>query len=236
MKTRPVPITSTPILSASVGQNASQFAEILHLHVTPGSTIADLTYGKGWFWKQIDFRQYTVFGSDVSDRIINRQTSLLPSPILLKSDATQTPYRNASIDCVVIDPPYAQCSTAPRRDSISKGYNLHSLVGLPAIIDFYRTTAHEISRILKPNGIAIVKCQDCVNSGQQNWIHCEVKSIYESLPCYDNAPIASPITPFTPIDLFILVQDRTPIMRHPHQIHARKNHSYWWVFKKKLTK
>jgi methylase of polypeptide subunit release factors len=216
-----------PILTASIGKNTAQLQNILSLYVPLHSTIADLTYGKGWFWKNIDCSLYTVFGSDVSDRITQKQPplSFIPTPSLVRSDATLTPYRSESLDAVIVDPPYANGSTTPRRDSISAGYNLGSLVGLPAIMEFYKKTALEIARILKPSGIAIIKCQDMVNSGKNHFIHCDIKTMYENLP-----------NPCTPIDLLILVQKHTPIVQHARQFHARKNHSYWWVFKKRPVK
>jgi hypothetical protein len=37
---------------------------------------------------------------------------------------------------------------------------------------------------------------------------------------------------FTMVDMFILVQEHTPIMRHKYQYHARKNHSFFLIFKR----
>ena len=53
------------ILSAHVGQNARLFADILRLHVPHGSKIADVTYGKGAFWKEVDPTRYTLLASDL---------------------------------------------------------------------------------------------------------------------------------------------------------------------------
>ena len=34
------------------------------------------------------------------------------------------------------------------------------------------------------------------------------------------------------VDLFILHRSAAPLMRHDHQVHARKNHSFLWIFRK----
>ena len=53
------------VLSAHVGQNARVFADILRLHVPRGSKVADVTYGKGVFWKEVDSTLYTLLASDL---------------------------------------------------------------------------------------------------------------------------------------------------------------------------
>ncbi len=45
--------TSDLVFSAYVGDNAEIFPKILSLHVPQGSVVADVTFGKGVFWKKI---------------------------------------------------------------------------------------------------------------------------------------------------------------------------------------
>ena len=57
--------TSDLILSAHVAGNADVFPLILQLHVPRGSTVADVTYGKGIFWQNVDPDDYKVIASDI---------------------------------------------------------------------------------------------------------------------------------------------------------------------------
>jgi hypothetical protein len=84
--------TSALILSAHIGSNTEIFPKIMALHVPEGATVADVTYGKGIFWKRIPPERYR----------------LLPSDIKTSIDCHQLPYENESLDCVVLDPPYME--------------------------------------------------------------------------------------------------------------------------------
>src|ERR1700679_2426743 len=54
------------IYSSHVGTNAEIFPSILKLHVNPGGRIADVTYGKGAFWKFVPKGRYTTVFSDMN--------------------------------------------------------------------------------------------------------------------------------------------------------------------------
>src|SRR5260370_27004252 len=57
--------TSDVVLSTHVGNNEDLFPKILKLHVPPGSTIADVTYGKGVFWKRVPAGKYVLKPTDI---------------------------------------------------------------------------------------------------------------------------------------------------------------------------
>jgi len=59
--------TSDVVVSAYNGGNAEVFPKILKLHVPAGSTIADVTYGKGVFRQKVNRAKYTVQTSDLKD-------------------------------------------------------------------------------------------------------------------------------------------------------------------------
>ena len=65
---------------------------MLALHVPVGSKVGDVTYGTGIFWKQVPRSLYRLF----------------PSDIKTGTDCRDLPYRNASFDCIVLDPPYME--------------------------------------------------------------------------------------------------------------------------------
>ena len=86
------------IPSAHVDGNGSVFPQILDLYVLPGSRIADVTFGKGAFWREIAEGRYEVLATDLDMGI----------------DCRDLPYRCRSVDCVVLDPPYMHSLPAAR--------------------------------------------------------------------------------------------------------------------------
>ena len=84
--------TTELVVSAHIGSNADVFPQILKLHVPVGASIADVTYGKGTFWRRVKITDYDLHTSDIADGV----------------DCRELPYRSISMDCVVIDPPYME--------------------------------------------------------------------------------------------------------------------------------
>ncbi len=77
--------TTELALSAHVGTNADVFPSILGLHVPLGAKIADVTYGKGVFWKKVRADDYELHASDIATGI----------------DCRNLPYDSESFDVVV---------------------------------------------------------------------------------------------------------------------------------------
>ena len=119
------------------------------------------------------------------------------------------PFKAESFDAVVLDPPYANQGSEHtlKAGTASRTVYLMYLEGIKAA-----------AALLRAGGALLVKCQDSIESGRQHWAVQYVLSMGLT-------------SGLTAEDLFILVQDGTPAMRHPYQKHARKNHSYFWVFK-----
>jgi len=78
----------------------------------------------------------------------------------------------------------------------------------------------EARRVLVSDGVLIVKCQDQIMSGRQYRQHI-------SLWAWAVSGLG-----FVDEDMFVLVSKSTPTMRHKYQLHARKNHSYFLVFRR----
>jgi hypothetical protein len=210
--------TSDVIVSAHVGGNAEVFPQILDLHVPAGATIADVTYGKGVFWKKAPRLFYHVLETDI-------QTGV---------DCRSLPYTNSSIDCVVLDPPYMEGLFRKSKDHLAgagthKTFREHysngqSTNGGPkwhdAVLDLYFKAGQEAHRVLRDNGVLIVKCQDEVSANRQRLTHVEIIAEYEANGFYTK-------------DLFVIVRTNQPgVSRLKKQVHARKNHSYFLVFVK----
>ncbi len=93
-----------------------------------------------------------------------------------------------------------------------------------AVLDLYFRAGGEAYRVLKPDGILIVKCQDEVSANKQRLTHVEIINRFESIGFYTK-------------DLFVVVRTNRPnVSRLKQQVHARKNHSYFLVFVKRITK
>lgn len=211
--------TTKVLLSAHVGGNADLFPRILDLHVRPGSVIADVTYGTGVFWRNVPKGKYTLRSTDIADGV----------------DCRKLPYQAASLDCVVLDPPYME-GFFRRSNHHKAGGGTHSTFRNyysngderaegtakwhQAVTDLYFKAGHEAHRVLKENGILIVKCQDEVSANRQWLTHIEIYNEYAQIGFYCK-------------DLFVVVRENRPVVaRLKQQVHARKNHSYFMVFVK----
>ena len=88
------------------------------------------------------------------------------------------------------------------------------------MLDLYFKSAHEAYRVLRGEGIYIVKCQDEVCANQQRLTHVEIINELSEIG-------------FVVEDLFVVVRRNKPgVSRILKQLHARKNHSYFLVFRK----
>jgi hypothetical protein len=203
--------TNDLVLSAHVGTNDEVFPFVLSIYVAPGSIVADVTYGKGVFWRNVSKDAYDVRATDLADGI----------------DCRQLPYADSSTDCVVFDPPYMHTpgGTAHVNHQNFEGYYKNNNASSEkkyheAVLDLYFSAAREAWRVLRNGGIYIVKCQDEVCANQQRLTHVE---LINELQTYG----------FKTEDLFVVVRNGKPgVSRLLTQAHARKNHSYFIVFVK----
>lgn len=202
--------TNKLVLSAHTDGNDDVFPKILQLYVRPGSVIADVTYGKGVFWRNVPPGAYRLRATDVQDGV----------------DCRALPYRDGALDCVVFDPPYmhtpggtAHTSHAPFENHYRNNASGNQTTSKyhEAVLDLYRDGGREAFRVLKERGVFIVKCQDEVCANRQRFTHVEIMAIYEDMG-------------FVAEDLFIVVRSNRPgVSRMVQQVHARKNHSYFLV-------
>ncbi len=212
--------TSDLVLSAHIAGNADVFPHILKLHVPEGLTVADVTWGKGVFWNNVDTTKY----------------NLLPSDIATGVDCRDLPYGNESIDCLVLDPPYMEGfyrevnehkAGIGTHKSFASAYSNGTEVNTKhkgtrkwcaSVTDMYFSATREAYRVLKKKGILIVKCQDAVSAGLQWMVHVEIINECEKMGFYTK-------------DLFVVLRTGKPsVSKMKKQVHARKNHSYFIVF------
>jgi hypothetical protein len=193
--------TNDLIVSAYMATNDEVFPRILSLYVKPGSTVADVTYGHGVFWRRVPKDVYHLLATDLWTGV----------------DSRTLPYEGESVDCVVFDPPYMHTpgGTAHVNHQNYEGYYRNNLATSDkkyheAVLDLYFSSGREAWRVLKAGGIYIVKCQDEVCANQQRLTHVEL--IIE-LTSHG----------FVTEDLFVVMRSARPgVSRILTQAHARK--------------
>lgn len=203
--------TNDLVFSAHMGTNDTVFPFAMSLYVPKGSTVADVTYGKGVFWRKIPERAY----------------KLLKTDLMHGADCRKLPYENESLDCVVFDPPYMH---TPGKGAHKGHQNYESyyrnnqakseLKYHEAVLDLYFSAAREAWRVLRSAGVYIVKCQDEVCANVQRLTHVEIINELAKMG-------------FVAEDIFVVIRNGKPgVSRMLRQAHARKNHSYFVVFLK----
>jgi hypothetical protein len=211
------------VLSAHTGGNADVFPHVLRLHVPEGSVVADVTHGKGVFWRNVPDGLY----------------DLRPTDLATGTDCRNLPYADGSIDCVVLDPPYMEGllrteGTRAGRGTYAPFRERYCPVGPSdpgrappkwhaAVLDLYMGAGAEASRVLRSGGTLITKCQDEVSANRQWLTHVEIVNGYAGFGLRVE-------------DLFVVVRTNRPrVSGMKKQVHARKNHSYFLVFVKQRT-
>ena len=207
--------TNDLVFSAYVGGNEDVFPHVLSLYVAPESTVADVTYGHGVFWRQVAADCYNLLPTDIETT---------------GTDCRDLPYGDGEIDCVVLDPPYMHTpgGTAHTVHTAFEKHYRNNGTGNrtrkkyhEAVLELYEDAGKEAHRVLRDRGVLIVKCQDEVCSNRQRFTHVEIMRAYERMG-------------FIAEDLFVVVrQNRPGVSRTVRQVHARKNHSYFLVFWKR---
>lgn len=205
------------MLSAYKGSNEEVFPLILKIYVAPGALVADVTYGRGIFWKQVPPDLYRVLPTDLATGV----------------DARKLPYEPGSVDCVVFDPPYMHSSGGTSRqgeghEHFERYYqnNRQGRVsdGHRAVLQLYFEAALEAFRVLRKGGVYFVKCQDEVCANRQRLTHVEIINELDRQGWICE-------------DLLVLVQEGRPgVSRMIRQLHLRKAHSYFLVLRKASDK
>jgi len=200
------------IYSAIVGRNADVLRDVLQLYAEQESVILDMTYSTGRFWLGEWSKTYDIWTNDV-DPACNTDFHFDLRAIELPDE---------SFDMVVLDPPYAVRTTGERSAASHERYGyggLTSIVSSPGNIELYKGGAEEAARLLRRDGILLMKCQDEIESGKFRPHHLTLCSLDK----------------FRLEDIFIVVRPDKPMWdpKWKRQHHARKNHSYLIVHRKR---
>jgi hypothetical protein len=172
----------------------------------------DCTYSKGAFWKDLPSPKFKSDLYPVNDTVVEASSENLP-------------FGDGSMKNIMYDPPFVIAGKTYRgnKDGSSimakrfEGYNTYN----DLTVNYYNTLK-ELYRICEKGGHVVMKCQDTVSGGKNHFSHCLIMNMAMEIGFY-------------PRDLFILnsnVRINSFGTKWTKQEHARKYHSYFWVFEK----
>jgi hypothetical protein len=186
----------------SVSYNETKILKWIMRLYCPGGFEVDPTYSRGIIYKKVTAPKLKFD--------INPQ-----APGVVKADCRYLPLGESTIGNIVFDPPFV--GGGGKKGIIRKRFT--GFKSIPLLWQFYRESMREFNRILKDNGILVVKCQDVVESGKQFLSHVEVVKMASEEGFY-------------PKDLFVLIAKKRIMRYDQKQQHARKFHCYYLVFEK----
>jgi hypothetical protein len=189
----------------TVNDNQSEILRNIAVLHTGGKFDCDPTYSTGIFYRGIP------------ELDPPQKFDIYPqAPDVVQADCRELPLGSASLESIVYDPPFIHAHGMESQ----MGQRFGSYPTQHALRALYFSSMVEFYRILKPKGVLVFKCQDIVESGKQVMNHCHIWQMAHSLGFID-------------LDLFILTaSSRLVGHNHHEQQHARKFHSYFWVFQK----
>lgn len=172
--------------------------------------ILDATINLGRFWRGSKRR---IVGLDLDPRY-------KPSVV---GDNMQMPFRDASIEVVVYDPPHIPNQGKDKQKDFTTRFGL----GMKSLVQnghnfshLYPAFVKEAHRVLKPEGILLAKITDYVHNHRFQWAHVEMVNAASNVG-------------FKPCDCIVKIR-KGPIIdpKWKKAHHARRHHCYWLVFRK----
>lgn len=199
----------------SISENQDEILQSIQDLHCEGGFDCDVTYGNGTFYKNL---KQPKFCFDLEPL----------QPHVMKACSTQIPLPNESIKSLVFDPPFLTYVRAGRNGNgkMIMGRRFSGYWRYDELENHYQLSLSEASRVLKPKGKLVFKCQDIIHNHKMNATHFNV--IKWATEYYN----------FRLVDLFVLAAThRMPSPnRKGKQQHARIFHSYFLVFENRANK
>lgn len=172
----------------------------------------DCTYSTGNFWKGLPTPTH--------------KTDLYPSnDETIEANSENLPFENESMRSIMYDPPFVIVGKTFKENKEGSSVIAKRFFGYTKydyLKNNYYNTLKELFRVCEKGGFVVVKCQDTVSGGKNHFSHVMVMNMALELGFY-------------PKDMFILTAKMRINSfggRWNKQEHARKYHSYFWVFEK----
>lgn len=176
----------------------------------------DCTYSKGNFWKDLPHPK--------------NKTDLYPSADdVIQCNSENLPYEDNTMKTIMYDPPFIVAGKSYRDNKEGSSIIAKRFEGYTTYEELknnYHKTLKELYRVCDEDGYVVVKCQDTVSGGKNHFTHVMIMNMALELGFY-------------PKDLFILLAKmrlNSFGSKWTKQEHARKYHSYFWVFQKTRPK
>ncbi len=179
----------------------------------------DCTYSKGNFWKDLPSPKH--------------KSDLYPvNETVLEASSEDLPFEDNSMKSIMYDPPFVIVGSGMGHRNNKEGSSIIAkrFEGYGTYEELklnYYNTLKELYRILDKGGFLVMKCQDTVSGGKNYFSHVMVMNMAYKFGFY-------------PRDMFILTSNvRVNAFngtKWTKQYHARKYHSYFWVFEKVKSK
>lgn len=194
---------------SSIGFDEQQIIrDILYLHGKGNYIDCDPTFSVGNFYKNgLPKPKY-------------RFDKFPQTKDVIEATSDNLPLEDETCNIVMFDPPFVINGDLKETGIITKRFT--SFKHWNELRAMYCGSLKEINRILKNGGLLIFKCQDIVSSGKNHFSHCWIMNEAVWLGFY-------------PKDLFLLLA-KNRLNDGREQQHARKYHSYFWVFEKTKCK
>jgi hypothetical protein len=173
----------------------------------------DCTYSKGNFWKGLPSPIY--------------KSDIYPSnDTVIEASSEKLPFEDSSMKSIMYDPPFIIAGTSYRNNKEGSSVMAKRFEGYATYDDLkvnYYNTLKELYRISDKGGFVVMKCQDTVSGGKNHFTHCLIMNMAIEIGFY-------------PKDMFVLTSNvrinSFNGTKWTKQYHARKYHSYYWIFEK----
>lgn len=185
----------------------SIISAIIKLHNNGQGFDVDPTYSKGVFWKKLNPPKY--------------KFDLLPqTEDTVQASADNLPLEDGSVGSIMFDPPFIIRNMNGKNNSkIANRFS--AFQSTDELLSFYERSLCDFHRVLRDGGIVAFKCQDYTREGKQFLNHVAIVNMAAMIG-------------FEVQDLFVLVRKNVMFSRGmKNQKHARKNHCYYIVLKKR---
>lgn len=172
----------------------------------------DCTYSKGAFWKDLPSP-------------INKSDIYPSNDTVIEASSENLPFEDGSMKSIMYDPPFVIAGSSYKGNKegssiIAKRFEGYS--NYRELTENYYNTLKELYRVCEKGGFVVMKCQDTVSGGKNHFTHCLIMNMAMQIGFY-------------PRDMFVLtsnVRINSFGTKWTKQEHARKYHSYFWVFEK----
>lgn len=176
----------------------------------------DCTYSRGLFWKNLPEPKI--------------KTDLVPiTKDTVEADSEHLPFDDNCMSSIMYDPPFVISGKLYKENKDGSSVIAKRFEGYTTyekLTTNYYNTLLELYRVCEEGGFVVMKCQDTVSGGKNHFTHAMVMTMAMKVGFY-------------PKDLFILLAKMRINSfggKWNKQEHARKYHSYFWVFEKTKPK